>query len=567
MLRRLWKPVVGAAVLVGAPSYLYFKYTTKPPQRQTFDLPVRVRGPDGKPMMVNRPIPLLTREEADAKLTEHAASASTVRPGGIAWKQTTAFLPANDPIEDANASQIIQRDSSDSAAPGDLLFFAVMDGHAGFYTSRLLSKVLIPSVALEISLLINQPGETVPKASVLQDLKSLLWPVKANTPAFDEHIRYTELAIQRAFTNLDSEIVDSPLRILAEEMSRDGAGTDKKTIPNLSKHPMAVASMLPAMSGEDIFPSIALRVLAPALTRSYSGSCALMAIFDTAHQNLYVACTGDCRAVAGVWEEGANGKGTWRVDVLTEDQTGRNPNELRRMQSEHPADEASTVIMRGRVLGGLEPTRAFGDARYKWSHDVQAVLNKAFLEGNGESMRATPSLSKTPPYVTARPVVTHRKLALPTASADGSSSSKSGLRFVVLATDGLWDELSSEDVVALVGGHLAGLSGAVSKADLSNLVPTAGGTGATVEGKDRRRKNDKGASWAFVDKNVSTHLIRNALGGGDDARLRQLLSIPPGLARNYRDDITCTVVYWEAEGAEAKTSTVSISKPEVRAKL
>lgn len=55
-----------------------------------------------------------------------------------------------------------------------------------------------------------------------------------------------------------------------------------------------------------------------------------MAVFDTAHQSLYVACTGDCRAVAGVWEEGADGKGTWRADVLTEDQTGRNPNELRR---------------------------------------------------------------------------------------------------------------------------------------------------------------------------------------------------------------------------------------------
>lgn len=190
-------------------------------------------------------------------------------------------------------------------------------------------------------------------------------------------------------------------------------------------------------------------------------------------------------------------------------------------------------------------------------------LNKAFLEGNGESMRATPALSKTPPYVTARPVVTHRKLALPTA--DASSVSKSGLRFVVLATDGLWDELSSEDVVALVGGHLAGLSGVVPKAELPKLVPTAGGT--TVEGKEKRRKSDTSGAWAFVDANVSTHLIRNALGGGDDARLRQLLSIPAGLSRNYRDDITCTVVYWEAEGADAKTSTMSISRPEVKAKL
>ncbi|KAJ3526831.1 hypothetical protein NM688_g8211 [Phlebia brevispora] len=543
MLRRLWKPVVGAAVLVGVPSYLYFKYTSKVQPRMTFDLPVRMRGPDGKPTVVKRPIGLLTKEEAEERLKAYATSASTVRPNGIVWKQTTAFMPSNNPIEDANASQIIQRDVLDKSSPGDLLFFAVMDGHAGPYTSRLLSKVLIPSVALELALFLQQPSGTEPKASTLQKLKSLIWPVESSSShapsPLEESRKYTPLALERAFTNLDSEIVDSPLRILAQEMSRDGA--DKKTIPNLSQHPMAMASMLPAMSG----------------------SCAILALFDTAHRDLYIASTGDCRAVAGVWEENENGTGTWRTDVLTEDQTGRNPNELKRMQSEHPADEADTVIMRGRVLGGLEPTRAFGDARYKWSRDAQAVLNKAFLEGNGESMRATPALLKTPPYVTARPAITHRKLNLPSADSEPNAKSKSGLRFVVLATDGLWDELSSEEVVALVGGHLAGLKGAVPKSELSKLVPTA--SGATVEGKEKRLKDGSG-SWVFFDDNVSTHLIRNALGRGDPERLRQLLSIPAPLSRNYRDDITCTVVYWEAGGEDAKSSTFSISKPEAQAK-
>jgi pyruvate dehydrogenase phosphatase len=42
-----------------------------------------------------------------------------------------------------------------------------------------------------------------------------------------------------------------------------------------------------------------------------------------------------------------------------------------RMQSEHPAEEAPYVIQRGRVLGGLEPSRAFGDARYKWPSEMQ----------------------------------------------------------------------------------------------------------------------------------------------------------------------------------------------------
>ena len=42
-----------------------------------------------------------------------------------------------------------------------------------------------------------------------------------------------------------------------------------------------------------------------------------------------------------------------------------------RIQSEHPKDEAGDVIRDGRVLGGLEPSRAFGDARYKWPREIQ----------------------------------------------------------------------------------------------------------------------------------------------------------------------------------------------------
>ena len=178
-------------------------------------------------------------------------------------------------------------------------------------------------------------------------------------------------------------------------------------------------------------------------------------------------------------------------------------------------------------------------------------------------MRAAPALLKTPPYVTARPVITHRKLDLP--ASDAPVKGKSTLRFVVLATDGLWDQLTSEEVVALVGGYISGLKGVVAKSDLPSLVPTS--SGVTVEGKDKRRKNESG-SWAFVDSNISTHLIRNALGGGDEQRLRQMLSIPVPLARSYRDDITCTVVYWDEQAEEAsKSSAASAATSEIRAKL
>ena len=68
-----------------------------------------------------------------------------------------------------------------------------------------------------------------------------------------------------------------------------------------------------------------------ALTSSGAqGSCAILAVLDTAYRDLYVACTGDCRAVAGIWEEDEQGNGRWRVEALSEDQTGRNPKELLR---------------------------------------------------------------------------------------------------------------------------------------------------------------------------------------------------------------------------------------------
>lgn len=55
-----------------------------------------------------------------------------------------------------------------------------------------------------------------------------------------------------------------------------------------------------------------------------------MALLDPSQRDLYVACTGDSRAVAGVWEENGDGTGKWHVEVLTEDQTGRNASEAER---------------------------------------------------------------------------------------------------------------------------------------------------------------------------------------------------------------------------------------------
>ncbi|KAG6821505.1 hypothetical protein H0H93_000013 [Arthromyces matolae] len=526
MLRNAWKPVA-AAVAVGGPAYVY--YTSKSDWHETFKLAIKVKGADGRPEMTTRDIPLLPLKQVETRITEHAIENTHSRPGGPRWKFTTAALASNDPIEDANAHQVIQRDEADPSAPGDYLFFTVMDGHGGRDTSQLLSRVLINAVALELSNLVTQP-KAQPNAGLLQRVYSLVGssPAQRTQAALDADPQRVSRAIESAFSKLDTELVNAPIQILASNL--DAEARKNKIIPDLSQHPMALPTMLPAISG----------------------SCALMAVFDTAHKDLYVACTGDSRAVAGVWEKTADGKGQWRVEVLSEDQTGRNPNELKRLQSEHPQDEADYVVREGRILGGLEPSRAFGDARYKWPRAIQETLSQAFLVGNGRPLRPPPTLFKTPPYVIAQPVVTHRKLDFP---SNPETYSPGAPRFLVLATDGLWDELSSEDVVSLVGGHLAGLKGTISKSELPTLVPTSAGS-MGIDGK-KKRKEETSGSWAFVDENFSAHLIRNAFGGGDVKHLRQLLSIPAPYSRRYRDDITVTVVWWE-DGKEdaAKVTTI-----------
>ena len=52
---------------------------------------------------------------------------------------------------------------------------------------------------------------------------------------------------------------------------------------------------------------------------------------------------------------------------------------ISRIRSEHPASEAEDVISRGRILGGLEPSRAFGDARYKWPREVQEMYAPGYM--------------------------------------------------------------------------------------------------------------------------------------------------------------------------------------------
>ena len=285
-------------------------------------------------------------------------------------------------------------------------------------------------------------------------------------------------------------------------------------------------------SVERVLKSNSKRVAAELLGPALSGSCALLSFYDSISKTLRVACTGDSRAVLGR----RNDAGKWVAHPLSEDQTGSNPHEEQRMRREHPGEDR--VIHNGRVLGGLEPTRAFGDASYKWSKEISDRLRSSFF---GRS--SSPHL-KTPPYVTAEPVVTATKI-----QPDKGD-------FVVLATDGLWEMLSNEEVVGLVGKWIenqAAAAGQQSDSSLgaiwSKMFGGAGKKGLPVEhdasagGADGQKTPIRQRQWGlkpdeerFVvkDKNVATHLIRNALGGRNEEQVCALLTLVSPFSRRYR---------------------------------
>ena len=195
-----------------------------------------------------------------------------------------------------------------------------------------------------------------------------------------------------------------------------------------------------------------------------------------------------------------------------------------------------------------QPTRAFGDARYKWPAPLQSQLSNALLPPS-YPIRAPPRALLTPPYVTAEPEVTHRKLSL-----------KNKPHFLILATDGLWDRLSNEEAVGLVGKYLDG-SGAIGgkngkyvldRTELLQGIISDGSKSISDDGNDNQ--------YVFNEPNLSTLLIKNALGGAHENQVSALLSIPPPHSRRFFDDTTVSVIVFASDNDKTKANDSNVNK-------
>ena len=430
--------------------------------------------------------------------------------------------------------------------------FSIFDGHNGPWTAVFLNQTLPQILLLQLADLYSKHA-----------LFSQSHPVDLSIPSIDLSERNPgdppdpvptaeeiDQTIKDIFRHVDDLVVHSATQIV---LGMDDAayaalsGLDVKDLPG----PHSLASFV-TDKHHSLPKSVGM------LNLPFSGACALVGIFNSSDRSLRVALTGDCRAVLGR-RVPAPGQGTpggrgngyiYETHQLSVDQNATNPAEAARLSVLHP-DEPE-LLDGDRVLG-WGPSRAFGDGMMKWSRELQQRLCDEFL---GDRVR---DACKTPPYFTAEPVITTTE----------------GIRkgdFAVFASDGLWDCLSSEEVVGLVGLWLE-KNGVEEQIDIPGggkvtiLLPadknpndrpaisdnsvkqliTSAGAEATLPSKlpvvypsDYKDATYMYKYWRrekkFVceDTNVGKHLVRNALGGGNLELAAALLSLQMPRSRRFR---------------------------------
>ncbi|NXC46616.1 PDP2 phosphatase, partial [Penelope pileata] len=411
-------------------------------------------------------------------------------------------LASNAPIED--------RRSAATCLQTRGMMFGVFDGHGGSACAQALSERLLHYIA--VSLMSRQ---------MLEEMELAVECMKPVMPILQLH-KHPNDAAYREMTSQYFESLRVYWQHLLDLDTEPGFSLEEAMISAFKRLDSDISLEAQAPQENELIRNTALQV-------AFSGATACVAHIDGVH--LHVANAGDCRAILGVHEE----DGTWSTLPLTRDHNAYDEAEIRRLKREHPRSEEKTLIVNDRLLGILMPSRAFGDVQLKWSKELQhSVLENSCDVEALNIYQYVPPNYHTPPYLTAEPEVTYHKL-------------RGKDKFLIIASDGLWEMLSDEKVVNLVAGHLTELN--VQKPQLAFEKPVNLGY---MHNLLLQRKN---RGITSLDQNIATHLIRHAIGNNeygevDQEKLAAMLTLPEDLARMYRDDITVTVVYFNSETIE-----------------
>lgn len=410
-------------------------------------------------------------------------------------------LAANSPVED--------RQGVASCVQTNGMMFGIFDGHGGHACAQAVSERLFYYMA--VSLMSHQTLEQMEEAT--ENMKPLL-PIL-------QWLKHPGDSIYKDVTSVHLDHLRVYWQELLDLHMETGLSIEEALMYSFQRLDSDISLEIQAPLEDEVTRNLALQV-------AFSGATACMAHIDGVH--LHVANAGDCRAILGVQED----NGAWSCLPLTCDHNAWNEAELSRLKREHPESEDRTLIVDDRLLGVLIPCRAFGDVQLKWSKELQRnVLERGFDTEALNIYQFTPPHYHTPPYLTAKPEVTYHRL-------------RPQDKFLVLASDGLWDMLGNEDVVRLVVGHLSKVGR--HKPDLDQRPANLG----LMQSLLLQRK---ASGLHAADQNTATHLIRHAIGSNEygemePERLAAMLTLPEDVARMYRDDITVMVVFFNSDSID-----------------
>lgn len=463
------------------------------PRRTKNECPVSVSvfrrlGTSNALHLLWRASPVLTPEQTSEALQQNAVSVHfDEEPStSLVQRYDSNQLFSNKPGEDRRAvAECILTDG---------IMFGVFDGHGGTACAQAVGERIFNYIAAEVLPYRNLPEvvRQLQKGELVDLVKWYRHPNEYKLQATAELNQ--ESLIRYVQANLSVDILDD-----------DETEDILKTAFDRLDKDLSTEAMRAVTEEFGIEPVLA----------AVAGSCACVAYLQG--RDLHVANVGDCRAVLGR----STSIGTWEAVQLTSDHNVQNRSEVERIKKRHPPNESSTVIKNGRLLGELMPLRAFGNIRFKWTTEMQQKLLRTFMG------YMPPKNFHSPPYLIPTPEVTHHRIT-------------SDDKFLILASDGLWDMLSSEKAVQLVGEHMKSLKAS------GDYVPQEVATLQYIM-KDLKERMDILKS---LDTNSATHLIRFALcgesNGFDLNKLAQILSLPDAIARQHRDDMTVTVIYFDS---------------------
>ena len=395
-------------------------------------------------------------------------------------------LPSNSPNEDRrNVARILSNNAS---------IFGVFDGHAGPACAQTVSDRLFDYVAI----------------SILNDEELDAYNQGLRDGKAEPLLRQYHFENDYANHNLSHIYRQSLQKFVVELLS---AREEDHELPLTKK----IARAIRRLDSDILYEALDVmgNINFDALDAALSGTVGTVVYVHDL--DVIIANFGDCRAVLGQ----QTAEGEWVAKPLTQDHCSDNKSEVDRLKKSHPMNEQ--VLVQNRLLGMLSPLRAMGDARFKWDVNdvkkIESALDKSIM----------PPRYFTPPYLTSKPEMFHYSLT----PRD---------RFIVLATDGLWNFLSNEKVVQLVGDHMESVS--TPERVYFDVTMNLGAMNRVLT----KRKPNLNRP---MNNNAATHLIKNALAT-EHRVMSKVLSYPQDIVRDVRDDITVTIIYLDEKFLDNK---------------